>query len=227
MAKINDTTTYPNTTPALTDHVPGTDVSNTTNDANGETVTFTLQAVSDLVVAQAPIGLEFIATADASGDASIDFTESAFDSTKYDSYMFVFGNIIPVTDNGSLRARTGTVSGFASGASDYANTVTNNTGSVLASQATAGTSSMALGSSIGNAAGEEGLSGTAILSNPHLAKRTMLTLNTGLFASDGTFHANTGACIRLSSTAVTRIQFLMQSGNISSGTITMYGMRNA
>lgn len=51
MAKINDTTTYPNTTPALTDHVPGTDVSNVANDANGETVTFTLQAIMDLIEA--------------------------------------------------------------------------------------------------------------------------------------------------------------------------------
>lgn len=48
MPKINDTTTYPNTTPALADHVPGTDVSNTGNDAAGETVTFTFQAVMDL-----------------------------------------------------------------------------------------------------------------------------------------------------------------------------------
>jgi len=48
MAKINDTSTYPNTTPALTDHVPGTDVSDVTNDSNGETVTFTFQAQMDL-----------------------------------------------------------------------------------------------------------------------------------------------------------------------------------
>lgn len=46
MAKINDTTTYPNTPPARDDHLPGTDVSNTTNDAGGETVTF---KVSDLL----------------------------------------------------------------------------------------------------------------------------------------------------------------------------------
>lgn len=51
MPKINDTTTYPNTTPVLTDHVPGTDVSDTGNDANGETVTFLLSAVRDLLQA--------------------------------------------------------------------------------------------------------------------------------------------------------------------------------
>jgi hypothetical protein len=48
MANINDTTTYPNTSPALSDHVPGTDVSDTGNSANGETVTFLLSAILDL-----------------------------------------------------------------------------------------------------------------------------------------------------------------------------------
>jgi hypothetical protein len=47
MAKINDTTDYANTTPADADHVVGTDVSNTTNDANGETVTFLMSAIRD------------------------------------------------------------------------------------------------------------------------------------------------------------------------------------
>ena len=48
MVKINDTTSFPNTTPALSDHVPGTDVSNTGNSADGETVTFLLSAIATL-----------------------------------------------------------------------------------------------------------------------------------------------------------------------------------
>lgn len=47
MAKINDTTTYPTATPAAGDLMIGTDISNTTNDANGETVNFTIQGVSN------------------------------------------------------------------------------------------------------------------------------------------------------------------------------------
>lgn len=47
MAKINDTTTYPATTPAASDLMVGTDISNTANDANGETVNFTVQSVSN------------------------------------------------------------------------------------------------------------------------------------------------------------------------------------
>lgn len=62
MAKINDTTTYPNTPPALTDHVPGTDVSNTANDAAGETVTFTLQGVMDLFEANMAAPTSIIAS---------------------------------------------------------------------------------------------------------------------------------------------------------------------
>ena len=48
MVKINDTTSFPNTTPALSDHVPGTDVSNVGNSADGETVTFLLSAIATL-----------------------------------------------------------------------------------------------------------------------------------------------------------------------------------
>ena len=45
MAKINDTTTYPSTTPAMGDLMIGTDISDTGNDANGETVNFSVQDV--------------------------------------------------------------------------------------------------------------------------------------------------------------------------------------
>ena len=40
MTKINDTTAFPVTQPAQNDYVIGTDVSNTTNSAGGETVNF-------------------------------------------------------------------------------------------------------------------------------------------------------------------------------------------
>lgn len=47
MAKIN---TYPTVTPAIDDELLGTDVSDTGNDANGETSQFVLQALRDLFV---------------------------------------------------------------------------------------------------------------------------------------------------------------------------------
>jgi len=48
MARITDLTTYPATVPALGDHVPGVDRSDTGNSVDGEVVSFTLQAVMDL-----------------------------------------------------------------------------------------------------------------------------------------------------------------------------------
>lgn len=48
MAKVNDTTTFPITAPALNDLLFGTDVSNTSNSADGETVNFTPQSILNL-----------------------------------------------------------------------------------------------------------------------------------------------------------------------------------
>lgn len=48
MANINDTTTYPNTIPVSGDHVIGTDISDTSKDANGEVVTFDVETFNDV-----------------------------------------------------------------------------------------------------------------------------------------------------------------------------------
>jgi len=48
MARINNTTTFPITTPAAADMLIGTDVSDTTNSADGETVNFTAGSIADL-----------------------------------------------------------------------------------------------------------------------------------------------------------------------------------
>ena len=49
MAKINDPSVYPLTTPSSEDKVIGTDISNTSNSANGETVSFGLGDITKLV----------------------------------------------------------------------------------------------------------------------------------------------------------------------------------
>jgi hypothetical protein len=48
MVKVNDTTTFPITTPALDDLLFGTDVSNTSASADGETVNFTPESILNL-----------------------------------------------------------------------------------------------------------------------------------------------------------------------------------
>lgn len=49
MVKINDTTTFPNTTPALNDHVIGTDLSDVANSADGEVVTFKFSDIFNII----------------------------------------------------------------------------------------------------------------------------------------------------------------------------------
>lgn len=98
MPRLNDTTTYPNTTPALTDHVPGTDVSDTTNHAGGETVTFTLQAIMDLYEANFAAPADFIdaITEIASG------LKSGSDATLITGTAGTSGNIGQWDANGDL-----------------------------------------------------------------------------------------------------------------------------
>lgn len=76
MAKINDTTTFPNTTAALADHVVGTDVSDTGNDANGEVVTFTIQSMleASALMTAAGVGTFVFARSTAGADVSFGST---------------------------------------------------------------------------------------------------------------------------------------------------------
>ena len=68
MAKTNDTTTFPITAPAAADLLFGTDVSNTSNSPDGETVNFTVEDVLDYM-ASGGVGAPKIQTAGIQDDA--------------------------------------------------------------------------------------------------------------------------------------------------------------
>lgn len=178
--------------------------------------------------------LEFISTADASNDATLDFT--AFDATKYDAYLFVLSNVVPSTDSVGLQLRTSTNGGgaFDSGASDYK---VNNAGrdDQDAAGSWADIGSTGAGTSIpitrnagvGSAAGEDGVSGQVWCYGPHLAKITMFTFTTSFIDGSGFLRLIIGNGSRQSSADVDAIRFFYDSGNIESGTITLYGLRNS
>lgn len=92
MVKINDTTTFPITAPALDDLLLGTDRSNTGNDANGETVNFTVEEVSKLVPAT-----ELLATLTPTSGTSISAT--GLDLTGYRK-LFISYDTVGVSDGG-------------------------------------------------------------------------------------------------------------------------------
>lgn len=178
-------------------------------------------------------GLTFIDTQDLADDPTADFT--GFDATKYDSYEFHFQNVIPATDSVDLVMRTSTDGGvsYDAAVADYdwatnearAGGSTSGDGSAVAALDTY--IQLNGNTPIGSAAGEYGVSGELDLSGPHLAADTMCNYRISLIGNDSTIKHVTGSGRRKSAADVDAVRFLMTSGNLESGTITMYGVVNA
>lgn len=168
-------------------------------------------------------GMEFIATADASGSAALAFT--GFDSSKYDNYVFMVANLLPATDGQWLRIRLS-----VDGGSNYLSASDSYTSNSTAGISTGDNTYIGFGySGIGNAAGE-GLIGEVHINGPHLNVPTFVYSN-GLIVGTGgaleLYAAMYGAGKTKVATVVNAAQFSFTSGNIASGTITMYGMVNS
>ena len=174
-------------------------------------------------------GLQFLSSINITNDPTAVFT--GFDSSKYDSYEFILMNVVPATDAVNLYMRTSSNGGssYDSGTSNYR----------WGFQALATAPGYEVNTAdtqiklnplnaIGSAAGEDGLSGVIKFLGPHLSKATHATIHTSYAeSSTGTYQTSIGHGIRLSADVVDAIQFIASSGNLESGTITMYGMRNS
>jgi hypothetical protein len=172
-------------------------------------------------------GLKLISSTDLANDATCDFI--GWGSLGFDYFLIVLGNVVPATDSVGLQLRTtADDSTFDSGASDYdwsyrnayVNTSTGGSGST-------GSSQISISGSVGSAANEEGVSGVLHIPMPHLTKRTHFRWDITIRSAGGTIWATYGGGARLSSAAVTGVRLLFSSGNLESGTINLYGGRNA
>lgn len=100
MVKINDQTTFPETTPAPDDHTIGTDVSDTGNSADGEVVTFALGDIANLNIRSSwhpydqtsPTGTETGEIYDFTTDGAVASVESPTFEDGYE-YAFVFDGV--------------------------------------------------------------------------------------------------------------------------------------
>jgi len=158
----------------------------------------------------------------ASSSSTINFTQI---SSTYNTYRFVFENVLPGTNNPSFAIRTSTDGGssYDSGSSDYFRTgfwengasVTNNTGTVAYGYF--------VSAGVNSDASNGGVSGSLELYNPLGTSYTMWVSST--VASDGSNDptAQFFCGHRQSAADVDAVQFLFDSGVIASGTIRMYG----
>ena len=168
-------------------------------------------------------GLEFISSTDVSNAATASFT--GFDSSKYDSYLFTCSNIVPAADAQLFCMRMSVDNG-----SNYL--------SASDSYRVAGVSGISAGDSnlipiiyygFGNVSTEGGSLDVKV-NSPHLNTRSYVYAHGVHAREDDTVHgpisAGGGGGTKVA-TVVNGVQFLFYSGNIASGTITMYGMVNS
>jgi|KBSMisStandDraft_5_1062788.scaffolds.fasta_scaffold82426_2 hypothetical protein len=155
---------------------------------------------------------QYIETLTASASATL--TTSTFTSA-FDDYVFVFDNIVPATDSVGFNATV------ESGGSFQATTYLN---------ATALTTAIDVEtlSTMSNSAGK-GFNGTLFLNNVNSTSVNKFMTGRGVLAVTATFvptSINVAGYWNGGQGAVTRLRFQMSSGNISTGTIKVYGIRN-
>ena len=178
--------------------------------------------------------MELLATETASASATIDF-DAGINFATYDTYVFELTDIVPATDDTILTVRISDDGGstYKNGASDYnhASTAVGTTtglGSVEGAASNAieifGLNSTAT-NNWGNVTNES-FSGTIKARNP--SEATLLRLFefevVGATAT-GELAIRRGAGRYQTAAAIDGVRFLMSSGNITSGTIKLYGIK--
>jgi hypothetical protein len=172
------------------------------------------------------LGMVLLEEKTASASASLDF--AACISSVYDEYMIDFVNVLPATDGTNLRMRMSTDGGstYDSSALYGSACMVWRAGAVSQNGAESGATSIDLsGFNIENTVTQGGLSGSIKLFGPGNAASWKTILGQVAYVDNATFRL--GINVRghyESTTVVNAFQFFMASGNITSGTIRVYGI---
>jgi len=170
---------------------------------------------------------EFISGQSASNDATIDFT-SFINDTDFDDYVFIYDNVLPVTDGTDFRMRASIDNGsnfLTTNEYTYVRT-TGTAASIVQNSGTGGDRFELANTSLGNAA-NEGTSGQLFLHKPSATRNTMVHARGVAYDTIGVItRVATGGEI-ITTSAVNAIRFYMASGNIASGDFRLYGIKKA
>lgn len=192
----------------------------------------TYMQLEEATAASASSTYELLATATASASATLDFASVM--SSAYSAYLFVLCDIRPATNDVDLQMRTSTNNGssYDSAATDYEwvqNNFTITATPASAYEGSAGDTKIRMTDDtnrIGNAT-NQAVSGFVKLANSggavaskHIEWSLRYRNNTSIpYVSTGWGH-------RDAITDIDAVRFLMSSGNITSGTIYLYGIKN-
>jgi hypothetical protein len=177
--------------------------------------------------------LTFIASADASNNATIDFT--AFNDAEYDSYLFTFTNVIlNVEESTALAARFSFDGGLTyNSTSNYRFSVMGvNSGisSVIISSSSSATQILlgfAGSASLSTVAARGGFNGTLNFMAPSASVFPRINCEAVYVDTLSRVNATTAGGAFMIAGSVSGIRFFANGANIVSGTITMYGRKNA
>ena len=205
---------------------------------SGNTKRDTVQGILDL--AGGGGAWTFISATTLSNDATYSFT--SFDASAYDAYVFMLINVIPVTDGVYLDMLTSSDGGssYDTGASDY-NWVFNSSGVNVSDGGVKGDidpddakisltgNSSGDANKIGSGTGEHGVGGNIWLFDPASTKNTQLTWDLMYQSTtpESVVQIAKGGAVRDSAADVDAIRLSFSSGNMESGQINVYGVKNA
>ncbi len=165
----------------------------------------------------------------ASTSASLSFVLTSY-TADFEDFEFIIHALRPETDAVFLFLRTSTDGGsnYDAGASDYAWCGYRSDQGALTGDRDAADSEIELTTgldSVGNTAGSEAFSGRVMLYNPAATVHTRITSHGNFTDAAGNLIDVAISGIRLAAADVDAVRFLMSSGNIASGKITLMGRR--
>lgn len=210
------------------------DIVNLAKGSNGQVLTLAT-GLPSWATPSTSQGLVPILAITASNDSSVEFVHgqagAVFDST-YKAYMVVMSDIVSATDAVKFYLRVtengGVSPTWENGASDYKYSIVEigDTGTVTGTATASNTQIQLNRSDLGSDAGES-WSGILNVFAPSSQNFTHFTTELSYDVADGTHHTARGGARYNTAADILGLQFLMSSGNIESGTFTLYGIKDA
>jgi hypothetical protein len=167
-----------------------------------------------------PSGTVLISSTDLSNVATAEFSLPS----GYDYYTFALGRVLPVTDNVEFQFLAST-NGGTSYLSSYRNQLTFFRNTTTSTQSFSASVGYVVTNNVGNATNEQGVSGTMNIMFPALVKRCIIHSRMGSEDQNGDYVQSMLDTTVTSDSSINYIRFNFSSGNLSSGTITLYGHR--